>query len=62
MELRRNLYVSGFVGASLSYIFVSLWFAGEFAVVKWSVFAASFLLVMFGFEKSFVLTERWGES
>ena len=62
MELRRNLYVSGFVAASLSHIFVSLWFSGEFAVFEWSVFAAGFLLVMFGFEKFLVLAETWGES
>ena len=62
MELRRNLYVSGFVAASLSYIFVSLWFAGEFAVVEWSVFAPGFLLIMVGFEKFLELAERWGES
>ena len=62
MTARRNLYVSGFVAASLSYIFVSLAFAGEFAIVEWSVFAAGFLLVMVGFEKFLVLAERWGES
>lgn len=51
MTSRRNLYVSGFVSALLSYIFVSLWFTGQLAVVEWTVFVAFFLLIFFGFEK-----------
>lgn len=62
MTSRRNLYVSGFVAASLSHIFVSLAFTGEFAVVGWSVFAVGFLLVMFGFEKLLDRAEQRGES
>ena len=51
MDLRRNLYVSGFVGASISYIFNVLAFTGTFDVFRWFVFATIFLGVMYGFEK-----------
>ena len=51
MGLRRNLYVAGFVGASISYIFNVLAFTGRFDVLEWSVFAALFLVVMYGFEQ-----------
>lgn len=51
MDSRRTLYASGFVVASLAYIFVVLAFTGQFDAVEWSVFAAVFLLVFFGFER-----------
>lgn len=51
MSTRRNLYVSGFVAASLSYIFVVLAFTGTFDVRRWTVFAVLFLAVMYGFER-----------
>ena len=50
MDRRRNLYVAGFVGASISYIFNVLAFTGTFDVFRWSVFAIIFLGVMYGFE------------
>ncbi|WP_152042138.1 hypothetical protein [Salinigranum salinum] len=50
MTTRRNLYVSGFVAASLSYIFNTLAFTGSFDVARWTVFAALFLATMYGFE------------
>ncbi|MDG5778353.1 hypothetical protein VB773_03810 [Haloarculaceae archaeon H-GB2-1] len=58
MSLRRTLYVSGFVGASLAYIFTSLAFTGSFHVVQWTVFAAFFLVVFAGFER-FI---QWSET
>jgi hypothetical protein len=58
MSLRRTLYVSGFVAASLAYIFVSLSFTGTFHVVRWTVFAAFFLVVFAGFER-FI---QWSET
>lgn len=51
MDSRRRLYVAGFVGASISYIFNVLAFTGRFNVLEWVVFAVVFLLVFFGFEK-----------
>ncbi|WP_380674488.1 hypothetical protein [Salinigranum sp. GCM10025319] len=50
MTTRRNLYVSGFVAASLSYVFNVLAFTGSFDVGQWTVFAALFLGIMYGFE------------
>jgi hypothetical protein len=50
MTTRRTLYVSGFVAASLSYIFDVLAFTGSFDVRRWTVFAALFLGIMYGFE------------
>lgn len=51
MDIRRNLYVAAFVGASLSYIFNVLAFTGTFDVFRWFVFAVAFLVFTFGFEK-----------
>ncbi|GAB3694665.1 hypothetical protein [Halorubrum pallidum] len=51
MDPRRRLYVAGFVGASISYIFNVLAFTGQFDVVRWFVFAVVFVTVFFGFEK-----------
>jgi len=51
MDLRRTLYVAGFVGASISYIFNVLAFTGQFDVRRWFVFAVLFLAVFFAFEK-----------
>ncbi|MDZ7849782.1 MAG: hypothetical protein U5K70_02855 [Halodesulfurarchaeum sp.] len=51
MAIRRNLYVAGFVGASLSYIFNALAFTGTLDVFRWFVFAVIFLGVTYGFEK-----------
>lgn len=59
MDLRRNLYVSAFVGASLSYIFNVIAFTGEFNVYRWTVFAIFFLGVMYGFEKLIEWAERF---
>jgi len=50
MKTRRNLYVSGFVAASLAYIFNVLAFTGEFYTFRWVVFAAFFLVAFAGFE------------
>lgn len=54
MDLRRNLYVAAFVGASLSYIFNVLAFTGTFDVFRWFVFAGIFLGFTYGFEKFIV--------
>jgi len=35
MDIRRNLYIAAFVGASLSYIFNVLAFTGAFDVFRW---------------------------
>lgn len=51
MTVRRNLYVSAGIGASISYIFNVLAFTGSFDVIRWSVFMAIFLIVTLGFEK-----------
>jgi hypothetical protein len=51
MTTRRNLYVSGFVAASLSYIFNVLAFTGSFEMIRWTVFAGLFVGIMYGFEK-----------
>jgi hypothetical protein len=51
MDLRRNLYVAGFVGASISYIFNVIAFTGTFDLFRWFVFAIIFLGVMNGFER-----------
>jgi hypothetical protein len=51
MDLRRNLYIAAFVGASLSYIFNLLAFTGMFDVFRWFVFAVVFLGFTYGFEK-----------
>lgn len=51
MDRRRNLYVAGFVGASISHIFNVLTFTGTFDVFQWFVFAIIFLGVMYGFER-----------
>ena len=48
---RRNLYLSAFVGASISYIFNVLAFTGSFDLFRWFVFAGIFLGVMYGFEQ-----------
>ncbi|MDN5310441.1 MAG: hypothetical protein PWP14_1835 [Methanolobus sp.] len=59
MEFRRNLYVSAFVGASLSYIFTVIAFTGELNLFRWIVFAVFFLIVMYGFEKFIKWAERF---
>lgn len=50
MANRQHLYVAGFVGASLSYIFNVLAFTGTFDMFRWFVFAVVFLGFMYGFE------------
>ena len=50
VHTRRDLYVSGFVAASLAYIFNVLAFTGEFALFRWVVFATFFLVSFAGFE------------
>jgi hypothetical protein len=57
MGLRRTLYVSSFIGASLSYIFNVLAFTGTFDVFRWFVFVAVFLGFTYGFEKFIGWTE-----
>jgi hypothetical protein len=61
VTVRRNLYVAGFVAASLSYIFNVLAFTGSFDVRRWAVFAALFLGFMYGFEAVVRLAERMEE-
>ena len=51
MDDRRRLYVAGFVGASLAYIFTVLSFTGQFDVQQWAVFVIAFLAVFFAFER-----------
>lgn len=51
--------MSGFVAASLAYIFVSLAFTGRFHVIEWSTFAAFFLVVFAGFERFVNWAERF---
>lgn len=59
MDLRENLYVSAFVGASLSYIFNVIVFTGEFYAIRWAVFIIFFLAVMYGFERFLEWTKRF---
>ncbi|MFQ3275299.1 MAG: hypothetical protein ACI9LV_000999 [Candidatus Nanohaloarchaea archaeon] len=61
MKKRRNLYVSGFVGASISYIFNVLAFTGTLDLRRWLVFATVFLVVMAGFEKFIEFAEKLEE-
>ncbi|GAB7008418.1 hypothetical protein [Halorubrum trueperi] len=61
MNSRRRLYVAGFVGASISYIFNVLAFTGQFDVFRWTVFAVIFLAVFFGFEKFIEWSERFDD-
>ena len=58
MNARRQLYVAGVIGASISYIFNVLAFTGEFNVIRWSVFIVLFLVVFVGFDKLIAWTER----
>ena len=51
MHTRRDLYVAGFVAASLAYIFNVLAFTGTFDLFRWFVFVVVFLGFTFGFEK-----------
>lgn len=51
MNIRRNLYLAAFVGASLSYIFNVLAFTGTFDVFRWFVFVVVFFGFTYGFEK-----------
>jgi hypothetical protein len=51
MKDSQRLYVAGFVGASISYIFTVLAFTGQFDVRRWFVFAAVFLAVFVGFAR-----------
>lgn len=55
---RRNLYVSGGIGASISYIFNVLAFTGSFNIMRFAVFMVLFLIVMLGFEKFIGWTEK----
>jgi hypothetical protein len=48
---RRNLYVAGGIGASISYIFNVLDFTGSIDLFRLVVFCALFIAVMFRFEK-----------
>ncbi|AUV82253.1 hypothetical protein C2R22_11870 [Salinigranum rubrum] len=57
MGLRRNLYVSAFVGASLSYVFNVLAITGTFDVFRWVVFVVLFFGFTYGFERVLSLTE-----
>jgi hypothetical protein len=50
MSQRRNLYVAGFVAASLSYTLDVIAFTGELNLFRWVVFAAFFLPVFVRFE------------
>lgn len=50
MDVRRNLYVAAFVGASISYVFNVLAFTGTFDVFRWVVFVVVFLGVTYAFE------------
>ncbi|WP_239638872.1 MULTISPECIES: hypothetical protein [Halorubrum] len=43
MDVRRTLFVAGFVGASISYVFNVLAFTGTFDVFRWAVFAVLYL-------------------
>lgn len=61
MDIRRNLYVAAFVGASLSYIFNVLAFTGTFDVFRWFVFAVIFLGFTYGFENWEIRFEAWNE-
>ena len=58
LDTRKRLYVAGFIGASISYIFNVLAFTGTFDVFRWFVFVVVFLAVFFGFEK-FI---QWAET
>jgi hypothetical protein len=58
METRKRLYVAGFVGAPISYIFSVLAFTGRFDVSEWAVFIVLFLLVFAGFEKFILWSEQ----
>ena len=58
MDTRRTLYVAGFVGASISYIFNVLAFTGQFDLFRWAVFVVIFLVVFVAFER-FIL---WAET
>ena len=51
MDKRKNLYVSGLVAASASYLFNSIAFTGSLDFFRAGVFVAFFIAVMFGFEK-----------
>lgn len=59
MQLRRNLYVSGAVAASSSYIFNLIAFTGSLDLFRWLVFVIIFLGVMYGFEKFIDWSERF---
>ena len=50
MSTRRDLYVAGFVAASLAYIFVSLAFTGSFHLLRWITFVVFFGVAFAGFE------------
>jgi hypothetical protein len=58
MDADRRVYVAGFVGASISYIFNVLAFTGRFNVLEWSVFVVVFLAVFLAFDR-FIL---WSET
>ena len=50
MSTRRDLYVAGFVAASLAYIFVSLAYTGSFHLLRWITFVVFFGVAFAGFE------------
>lgn len=58
MSFRRNLYISGAVAASISYIFNVLAFTGSFDVRRWFIFIILFFIVMLFFE-NFI---NWAET
>jgi len=58
MDRRRVLFVAGFIGASISYIFNVLAFTGQFDLWRWTVFVVIFGLVFVAFER-FIL---WSET
>ena len=51
MNDRRTLFVAGFVGASLSYVFNVLAFTGTFDAFRWVVFAALYMAFTYGFDR-----------
>jgi len=55
---RRDLYIAGGIGASISYIFNVLAFTGSFDFFRWGVFVVLFFIVMFGFEKFIAWAEK----
>ncbi|MFA9518150.1 hypothetical protein ACERIT_13180 [Halopenitus sp. H-Gu1] len=57
MDSRVRLYVSGFIGATISYITTILAFAGRFVVFEWIAFTIAFLVIFVGFERFLIWVE-----